>query len=91
VETLKYVCCCNALAPPPKYGAFLRGALEQDLNSDPLLLLPEQQLQDFLREVVGSPAVLMGNSLGSLTALIAAAGEGSPVAVKFTKLVWRHL
>ncbi|GAQ80518.1 alpha/beta hydrolase superfamily [Klebsormidium nitens] len=45
-----------------------------------------EQLQDFLTDVVRAPTILMGNSLGSLTALIAAA-EGGPELVKGCVLV----
>jgi hypothetical protein len=34
-----------------------------------------QQLVDFIKEVIGEPAVLVGNSIGSLACLIASAGK----------------
>lgn len=34
-----------------------------------------QQLVDFIKEVVGEPTVLVGNSIGSLACLIASAGN----------------
>jgi len=37
-----------------------------------------QQLVDFIKEVVGEPTVLVGNSIGSLACLIASAGKPNP-------------
>ena len=37
-------------------------------------MLDLQQLVDFIKEVVGRPTVLVGNSIGSLACMVASAG-----------------
>lgn len=46
----------------------------QDWQTSLSLILDLQQLVDFIKEVVGRPTVLVGNSIGSLACMVASAG-----------------
>jgi pimeloyl-ACP methyl ester carboxylesterase len=63
------------------FGASDKPEMEYTLN------LLEEQLIDFLRTFITEPVVLVGNSIGSLVALMASAHQPAGVAIKGTVLL----